>query len=109
MPLITPFLIDEITRLRRSFDANGVPITSTETGIKARVEDYNSMIRDVNGQEVKGTMLVITEPNEDILNEDFILVKKKNGVAYHLPNKEFSIKKINNAAGFFAAQKEIYL
>ena len=109
MGRITPYLIDEIARLRRSFDENGSPTTITVTGIKAKIEDYNGMIRDNNGQEVKGNMLVITEPDENILNEDFILIKKKNGIAYHLPNKEFAIKKINNAAGWFATQKEIYL
>ena len=107
--MITPFLIDEISRKRRSFDSNGIPTDSIENGINARVEDYNKMVRDENGQEVMGSMLILTSPDEDILNEDFILIKKKNGIAYHLPNKEFAIKKIENAAGFFATQKEIYL
>lgn len=107
--MITPFLTDEITRIRKDFDINGVPTSSTQTGIKARVEDYNKMIRDEDGQEVMGDMLIMTQSNEDILNGDYIMIKKKYGNAYHLPNKEFSIKKIENAGGFFASHKEIYL
>lgn len=107
--MITPFLIDEIAVVKKDFDINGVPTLSTETEIKARVEDYNKMIRDKNGQEVMGDMLIITKPGEDILDEDFILIKKKNGIVYHLPNKEFAIKKMENVAGFFATQKEIYI
>lgn len=107
--MITVFLIDEIDVINRSFDINGVKTDTVTTGIKARVEDYNKMIRDVNGQEVMGNMLVITKPNEDINYGNLIKIKKKNGIAYELANKEFAIKKIENASGFIASQKEIYL
>jgi hypothetical protein len=107
--LITPFLIDEIIIKRRVFDENGIPTDSITTGVKARVEDYNRMIRDKDGQEVMGDMLIITNPDSDIINEDFILIKKKNGIVYHLSNKEFAIKKLENVAGFFASHKEIYV
>lgn len=107
--MITPFLIDEIDIVQRGLDENGVPTDTTITGIKVRIEDYNKMIRDVNGQEVMGDMLIFTEPNVDISYPNLIKIKKKNGIAYDLPNKEFAIKKIENAAGFGASQKEIYV
>lgn len=107
--MITPYLIDEIDILKKSFDINGVLSTSTQTGIKARVEDYNKMIRDKKGQELMGDMLVITKVGEDIKNEDFILIKKKDGNTYYLSNKQFAIKKMENVSGFFGSHKEIYL
>ena len=107
--MVEIFLIDEVVRKRRIFDENGVPEDITSPKIKARVEDYNKMIRDYKGQEMMGQMLIIVKPGEDFTYEDLILIKKKNGVAYPQPNKEFAIKKIENAAGFFASQKEIYL
>jgi len=107
--MITPFLIDEINIIQRTFDENGAKTDITLTGIKARVEDYNKMIRDVNGQEVMGSMLIITKEDADILYTNLIKIKKKNGIAYELPNKEFAIKKIENAGGFMASHKEIYL
>jgi hypothetical protein len=107
--MITPFLIDEIARIRRVFDINGASTDSTKTGIKARVEDYNGMVRNNEGQEVICDMLIMTKPDEDIIEGDLLMVKKKNGVAYHLPNKKFTIKKIENAAGFMASHREIYI
>lgn len=107
--MITPYLIDEIEIVSREVDENGVPTDSSETGVIARVEDYNQMIRDKNGQEMVGDMLIITKPDEDIEYEDLIKIKKKNGVAYDRPNKTWSIKKMENVAGFFATQKEIYI
>ena len=107
--MITTYLIDEINIIQRGLDENGVPTDTTVTGVAARVEDYNKMIRDVNGQEVMGNMLIFTEPNADINYSNLIKIKKKNGIAYHLSNKEFAIKKIENAAGFGSSQKEIYL
>lgn len=107
--MITPFLIDEIAKIRRTFDINGASTDTTETGIKARVEDYNGLVRDSQGQEVKGNMLIVIKSNEDIIEGDLIMIKKKNSIAYHLPNKKFTIKKIDNIAGFTASHKEIYI
>jgi hypothetical protein len=107
--MIGMYLTDEITIVRRTFDINGVPTDSSTTGIKARVEDYNKMLRDINGNEVIGSMLVITDYSDDINYEDLIKVTKKNGVAYELDEKEFAILKIENADGFMKSHKEIYL
>lgn len=107
--MINIFLIDEIDRVRRNFDEDGVPTNSTNPGINARVEDYNRMVRGVNGEEVQGSMLIITDQDEDITYEDMIVIKKKNGTAYYLPTKEWAILKIDNIAGFMASHKEIYI
>ena len=107
--MITPFLIDRIDIISRSVDVNGVPTDSSETGISARVEDYNQMLRDTDGNEVVGSMLIMLEPDTDIEYEDFIKIKKKNGVSYDLPDKEWAIKKIENVAGFSASHKEVYI
>jgi hypothetical protein len=102
-------MTDEISKVRRSFDINGVPTNTTSTGIKARVEDYNKMLRDVNGQEVIGNQLIIVDDSEDINYEDLIKITKKNGIAYELSSKEFAILKIENVAGFMGSHKEIYI
>lgn len=107
--MITPFLIDEIEIVSRSMDEDGVETNSSQTGISARVEDYNKMIRDKNGQEVVGEMLIITESDEDIEYEDQIKITKKNGITYDRPNKKWAIKKMENVAGFTASHKEIYI
>lgn len=107
--MISSYLVDSITIVHRTYDINGVPNNSETNNISARVEDYNKMIRDQNGQEVMGSMLVIIESDITISYNDFIKIEKKNGIAYELDDKEFAIKKIENAAGFSASHKEVYL
>lgn len=107
--MINMYLTDEITIVRRAFDENGVKTDTETTGIKARVEDYNKMIRDIDGNEMMGSQLIITDNAIDIVYEDLIKITKKNGIAYDLPNKEFAIKKIENAHGFVNSHKEIYI
>ena len=107
--MINLYMTDEISRVRITNDMNGVPTNSTLTGIKARVEDYNKMIRDINGNEVMGDQLIIVDNSIDITYEDKIIITKKNGITYDLNAKQFAIKKIENAHGFINSHKEIYI
>lgn len=107
--MINNYLMDEITVIRREFDVNGSPTDTETTGIKARVEDYNKMIRDKNGNEVFGNMVIITDDSEDILYEDLIKIDKKYGTTYDLNEKEFAILKMENTGGFISSHKEIYI
>lgn len=107
--MINNYLTDEITIIRRSFDSNGVPTNSTTSGIKARVEDFNKILININGVEMTGNLLIITDDSEDINYEDFIKISKKNGITYENNNKEFPVLKIENVAGFMGSHKEIYI
>jgi hypothetical protein len=107
--MTSPYQTDLITIVHRTYDINGVPINSETKNISARIEDYNGMLRDQDGNEVVGNMLIILDPDVNILYTDFIKIEKKNGIAYELDNKEFAIKKIENAAGFSASHKEVYI
>lgn len=107
--MINNYFIDEIQRVRRTFDVNGVPTDSTCQNINSRVEDYNKMLRNIDGNEVIGNMLIMVDDEEDIIYGDMIKVKKKNGVTYQLDEKEFAILKIENVAGFMSSHKEIYI
>ena len=103
------YLIDTITIIHRSYDINGVPTSSETNNVSARVEDYNRMLRNQEGNEVMGDMLIFLESNVSILYTDFIKIEKKNGVAFELDDKEFAIKRIDNTAGFSASHKEVYV
>ncbi len=107
--MISNYFTDEITIVKNSFDLNGVPTFSETTGIKAKVEDYNKMLRDVNGQEVIGGMIIFACTDANIDYEDSIKISKKNGVAYDLNNKKFSILKLENVDGFLKSHKEIII
>lgn len=107
--MINNYMTDEVTKVRRSFDINGVPTNTFTTGIKARVEDYNKMIRNINGQEVIGKMLIMVDDSEDFNYEDLVKITKKNGVAYEIPTKEFAILSIQNVDGFMKSHKEIII
>jgi len=102
-------MTDEITVIRRKFDINGVPTDTTTIGVPARIEDYNKMVRDINGQEVIGNQLIFVDDSKDVNYEDLIKITKKNGKAYELSNKEFAILKVENVAGFMDSHKEIYI
>ena len=74
--MINNFMTDEITVVRRSFDDNGVPTDTSTPGVKARVEDYNKMLRNVDGQEVIGNQLIMVDDSIDINYEDLIKITK---------------------------------
>lgn len=75
---------------------------------KCRIEDFNQLIKDQQGNEVMPEMLIIYPPGVNIFYDNFIQVKKKMGNDFDQPNKLFSIKKIYKAGGFKNHHIEVY-
>lgn len=95
-----------------------IPITEDEWGkitesvvvtVKARVEDFNNLIKDINGNNIMPSMLVILPKTAVLKINYFIKIKTKNGIVYELPDKKWSIKKIYHAGAFKPHHIEVYL
>lgn len=107
--MIETYFTDEITLITDSFDEWGVKTSTETTGVKARVEDNNRIIKDLQGREVKPDMMVLCGSDNNITNQTRIKVTIKGGVAYDLPNKEWDIKKKGIQTGFTKSHWEIML
>lgn len=107
--MIDIYFTDEIKIRKLNVDINGATTPTTSDAIKARVEDYNKMIRNNKGQEVMGSMVIITNYSEPVDFDDIIIVTKKGGVAYDKPEKEFPIKNLSKQATFMNSHLEIII
>ena len=76
---------------------------------KCRIEDFNQLIKDQNGNEVMPEMLIIYPPNVNVFYDNYIQVKKKMGNDFGQPDKLFSIKNIYKAGMFKKHHIEVYL
>lgn len=104
--MIDIYLTDTIDILNVVTDINGVPTTTTISGVKARVEDYGKLVTDRDGKEVMGDMCIILGDRQ-LSYHDKVKIKTKNGVAYEQPNKEFLPKQITTWNNFITQQTEV--
>lgn len=97
--MIGSYMTDTISIITVSYDINGVR-TETTTTARARVEDYNGIVNNEQGNEVVGNMKIAMKNSETLTYNDYIKVLTKGGVAYQQPSKEWQIKKISVASLF---------
>lgn len=107
--MISIYLIDEVDIITRVYDEWGaISSTSTQSGIKARVEDKNQLIKDRNGQEVTSNTFIILESDIDISYDSKIVIKKKGGETFSY-DLEMGILKIGKQEGFTVSHWEVWL
>lgn len=107
--MIDIYLTDTITIVTISSDEWGV-ITKTETtGIKARVEDVNILVKDKEGKEVFSNTYITIGKDAVLSYESKIKITTKNGIAYPLASKEMAILKLEKAGGFDVSHYEVWL
>jgi hypothetical protein len=99
--MISSYTKDKIDILRNNIDQNGtITGTSNQLNVKARVEDYNKVVRNLEGQEVMGNMIIFLDPAIDIKYNDRIKVKERNGEAVQNPDKIYSVFTLQKLHGF---------
>ncbi len=107
--MIDLYFIDKIVILKVTEDKYGVRTESPTEEIDARVEDWNKLVTDKNGNEVMANMLVFFNDGVDLDYQDKIILKTKGGVATLQPDKKFLIKSIGLVDGFERSHYEVYL
>lgn len=100
---------DRISIIPTSQDEWGKITEGASVETKARIEDFNDLIKDQNGVEVMPQMLIILPKNVTIKYAYFVKVVSKQGIAFEQPDKKFSIKKIFHAGMHKPHHIEVYL
>jgi hypothetical protein len=103
------FFTDKIAIVPTSQDEWGQITESPDVETKARIEDFNDLIKDQNGNEVMANTLVIIPRDQIVKYPYFIKLIEKNRIAYKQPLKKWSIKKIYGAGMFKKHHIEVYL
>lgn len=107
--MINNYFVDEITLINDSYDEWGVISSVETTGIKARVEDDNSIIKNINGKEIQAEMIILCGKDNNITDHTKIKIIKKGGIAYTQADKKWDIKRLGLQVGFSSSHWELYL
>jgi hypothetical protein len=103
------FFTDLVDVIPTSEDEWGRITEGAGVKTKARVEDFNNLIKDQNGNEVMPNMLVFLPKGTDFKKTYFIKVKTKQGDKYEEADKKWSVKNSYNAGMFKKHHIEVYL
>jgi hypothetical protein len=106
--MIDSYTTDIIRIITSTYDNDDVETQSESGDIKARVEDTNELIKDVDGKETKGNMSIWLS-QRDVSYLDKVKVKTKLGQTFSQPDKEFIIKKITNLNMFETQYLELII
>ena len=108
--MITDYLTDTINIITYTYDKWGAVTGSiTQSGVKARIEDVNKIVRDENGKEVAGQGPITIDPSATVSYKSKIQLVTRNGQSTGIQTKEFAIKSIENAHGFDESHFEVYI
>ena len=103
------FFTDTVAIIPTTQDEWSKLTKGAEVITRARVEDFNNLIVDQNGNEVMADMLVLLPKTAEIKYNYFIRIKTKNGNAFIQNMKDFRIKKIYEAGMLKRHHIEVYL
>lgn len=109
MALVNTYLTDTIDIITISSDEWGVITKSTQSGIAARIEDRNELVKNKDGKEVMAKTFVILNKDATITYESKVKLITKNGVAHPLADKEMTVLNLIKAGGFTASHYEVWL
>jgi len=107
--MLDTYLTDEIDIVTTANDEWGVLTTSTVTGVKARIEDENRVVKNQLGVDVASNCYLMVDPAAVINYTSKIMLKKRNGVAYEHQNKQRAIMKLGKAHSDILDYWEVYL
>ena len=99
--MIKAYLTDTIDIINRTYDNYGaVSSEDTQSGIKARIEDKNRIVRDINGNEVASSVFILIDKSATLKYESKIKLKTQNGIALEEANRERAILQLGKGHGF---------
>lgn len=108
--MIEDYLTDTIDIITRTYDKWGALVaTSTQSEVKARIEDQNKIVRDQDGKEVAGKGPIFILDTATIEYHSVIKLKTINGAATIEPDKEYPLKSIEQSHGFEGSHWEVYI
>lgn len=103
------YFTDEIVKVTVITDEWGSKTETDSDPISCRIKDNNKLIIDAKGQEVLGEMLIDCGIENNFKYEDKVKIKKRWGVAFSMPDKQFIVKKIRPGGGFENEYIGIYI
>jgi hypothetical protein len=99
--LIESYLTDLIDIITDTYDSFGVVTNSIiQSNIKARWEDKNGMVKNMEGQEVVYSGFLIVDPKANLEYNSRVKLLKQNGVITLQSQKERMIIRLGKAHGF---------
>jgi len=107
--MIQSYLTDTVDILTRTVDQWGASTTTTQAGVKARVEDQNTVVRDQNGKEIASEIHIILGPDAIVNYQSFFKIKTRCGVTAEIPDKQWPVKKLSKGHGFTNLTWEVWL
>lgn len=107
--MIEMYLTDRINIIVQTYDQDGVMTETTQSNVKARIEDTNELVKDINGKEVVSNALILVDPKATITYESRIQMVKRNGVDTQIKDKKFAIITLEKAHGFSNSHWEVRL
>ena len=109
MSLIDQYFTDEIDIVSISQDKYGVITESVTSGVSARIEYKNQLIKDINGKEIASSAVVLCKSDVSIKYADLIKLKKVNGSAIQESDKKMGIKMLARPHGWPDIYWKVYL
>ena len=104
--MISSYLTDLCDIYSYSTDEWGVKTETIQEDVKCRVEDFNRLVKNDQGQEVVGEMEIIFDSGVSINRNSKIVIKTKSGIADDY-DKKFIIQKLSSAAMFAKTHTEV--
>ena len=104
--MISNYLTDLCDIYDYSIDEWGVKTEAVQENVKCRVEDFNRLVKNDQGQEVIREMEIIFDLNVSINRNSKIVIKTKSGIVYDY-DKKFIIQKLSSAAMFTKTHIEV--
>lgn len=107
--MIEIYMTDIIKIIEVTHDKFGVVTEQESENVPARIEDTNSLIRNIQGQEVMPNMLIMFEYENEIKPTYKVKIKKKNGIEYDQPDKKWQIMKYEKTGMFKRSHVEAFI
>jgi len=106
--MIETYLTDLIDIKTNTFDEWGAKTSTTQSNIKARLEDETKIVRNKDGQEVASNGYFFIDKDAVLTYDTTIVIKKINDVTFLQDDKEYAPISISKAHGFMFEYWEVW-
>lgn len=107
--MIEAYLTDTVDIVTRVVDKWGSVSETTQTGVAARWEDKNSVVRDRTGKDVVSNVHLMLNPSATVTYQSFFKLKTRCGEAADIPDQAWPVKAFTKSRGFENMAWEVWL